>query len=157
MSEAVRICQVEWGEYRTAIRFVRDTVFVKEQHVPEEIERDGLDGECYHVLALDWNHNPVGTARMQKNGHLGRIAVLSPWRRRGIGSQLVGELIKISRTLGLQEVDLNAQTHAMEFYRRLHFQARGEVFHEANIPHRNMFRIIAGPLEKAISPPSPGH
>ncbi|HZQ46480.1 MAG TPA: GNAT family N-acetyltransferase [Verrucomicrobiae bacterium] len=138
MAEFFDIRGVKWPEDSEKIRYVRAAVFVREQRVPEKIEIDGRDPDCFHLLAVDAHNNPVGTARMDISGHLGRIAVLRSWRNRGIGSGLVREMIRRSGALGLKTVDLNAQVHALGFYERLGFKARGEIFYEANIPHRNM-------------------
>ncbi|HET7131807.1 MAG TPA: GNAT family N-acetyltransferase, partial [Gammaproteobacteria bacterium] len=65
------------GDYE-AIRHVRITVFVEEQHVPEEIELDERDPLCLHVLAYDERGSPIGTGRLDVayGGKIGRVAVL---------------------------------------------------------------------------------
>ena len=64
--------------------------------------------------------------------------VLAPWRGRGVGTALLGKLIELARERRLRRVVLNAQTHAMAFYRRQGFYAEGEEFMDAGIPHRAM-------------------
>ena len=100
----------------------QETVFVVEQGVPLELELDGLDPTCHHVLALDAAGRSVGTARMQPCGHIGRIAVLRPWRNRGVGSRLLAELLEVARRAGLESVELDAQVHAISFYEKHGFE-----------------------------------
>ncbi len=121
---------------------IREVVFVVEQGVPVELELDGLDPACQHVLALDSEDRPIGTARMQECGHIGRIAVLRPWRKRGVGSRLLTALIQIAREAGLETVDLDSQLHAIGFYEKHGFRARGDSFLDAGIPHRNMLSSL---------------
>jgi len=64
--------------------------------------------------------------------------VLKAWRGRGVGTLLVGALVAGAADLGLAEVDLNSQTHAVAFYAKLGFAVRGDAFVEAGIPHQNM-------------------
>jgi len=51
-------------------------------------------------------------------------------------------LIAEAARRGLNEVALNAQTHALDFYLRHGFEPVGEVFMEAGIPHRAMRRPV---------------
>ena len=122
---------------------IRHEVFVVEQEVPIDIELDGADPDCRHLLAFDPAACPIGTARMQANGHIGRIAVLEVWRQRGVGARLVEVLIEAAREAGLASVDLDSQVHAIGFYEKRGFEARGDVFMEAGIPHQNMLRRLA--------------
>ena len=77
-----------WSADSAALMAVRNTVFVKEQGVPVELEQDGLDPSCAHVLALE-DGTPVGTGRITEKGHIGRVAVLASHRGRGIGTCLL--------------------------------------------------------------------
>lgn len=143
MSE-VRIERARWtdeGE-REAIVGIRHEVFVVEQEVPIEIELDGSDPGCRHLLALDPDGRPIGTARMQPGGHIGRIAVLEEWRKRAVGARLVEAMVDSAREAGLTSVDLDSQVHAIGFYQKLGFESRGDVFMEAGIPHQNMVRSL---------------
>lgn len=130
--------QARWPEDGPALRAVREAVFVAEQGVPKELEWDGRDAACVHVLALDKGARPIGTARMTPEGHIGRMAVLAAWRGRGVGSALLAALLARAVALRLPGVYLNAQTGALGFYARHGFQAEGRTFLDAGIPHRRM-------------------
>jgi len=129
---------VQWNEAEPDIRFIRETVFMGEQGVPEDLEWDGLDPACVHVLALDPDEKPIATGRMTAGGRIGRMAVLGPWRARGVGDLILITLLREARRRALRRVTLAAQTHAIPFYERHGFIGLGEVFPDADIPHMEM-------------------
>lgn len=120
------------------LRAVRDPVFVIEQRVPVELERDALDAECLHVLAFDGQNLPIGTGRLTPQHTIGRMAVLPEWRGRGVGDALLLRLIELARAKAWPEVSLHAQVSAMGFYLKHGFMAYGPVYEEAGILHQSM-------------------
>ena len=135
--EAVTVKSGSWALLSEPASLIRRIVFIDEQQVPQEEEWDGLDTECLHFLAT-LNGEPVGTARLLPDGHIGRVAVLSSARGTGIGYQLMEAAIKAAREAGHPHAALSAQLHALAFYERLGFVAHGDVFMDAGIPHREM-------------------
>ena len=113
-------------------------MFVAEQDVPVELEWDGLDPGCRHLLAEDAHGRPIGCARLLPDGHIGRMAVLAPWRGRGVGRALLRAMLAQAAASGFAMVRLNAQVQALGFYAREGFQACGDVFDDAGIAHRAM-------------------
>lgn len=138
MSElALRIERGDWQRLGPLAAEIRRRVFIDEQAVPEAEEWDGRDPDCVHFLA--WrDKTPVGTARLLPDGHIGRVAVLSEGRGLGIGLALMREVIRTARELGHAHLELAAQVQALDFYRRLGFEAYGEIFLDAGIAHRSM-------------------
>jgi predicted GNAT family N-acyltransferase len=130
-----------WGVDRPLLQQVRRQVFVVEQQVPEEEEWDEEDEICVHVLATR-NREPVGTGRISPAGKIGRLAVLSKFRGRGIGERMMRMLIEQACHRGLIEVSLNAQVQVVPFYEKRGFKAEGPVFDEAGIPHRKMRKAL---------------
>ncbi len=130
------------------IRRVREQVFMREQGVPEELEWDGEDPRAIHVVARNDDGEVIGTGRLLADGHIGRLAVLPPWRGRGVGSALLQALLDAARGLGLKQVFLHARLQALGFYARHGFKATGNVFPDAGIPHRTMRR----PLDEKATP-----
>lgn len=126
-----------WGDDRVALQAVRRRVFVDEQAVPESEEWDEVDPVCLHLL-VQRNREPVGTGRLAADGKIGRIAVLSEFRGRGVGAEILRRLLQEARARGLPEVYLHAQVTAMPFYAKQGFVAEGDEFVEAGIPHRRM-------------------
>ena len=138
-NETIRVRLAIWEQDAEAIRKVRTEVFVIEQKVPTELEIDGADPVCHHVVAVRNTGEAVGTARLLENGQIGRIAVLKSSRGRGIGSQMVKTLIAFARQEGRRHLHLHAQTHAISFYEKLNFRDIGEPpFDDAGIPHIRM-------------------
>ena len=122
---------------------IRHQVFVREQCVDEDLERDGLDDRCIHYLALD-GPTPVGTARvmpLDDRYKIQRMAVLSSARGTGVGAALMefimDDLGEAAEASG-RHFFLSSQVHAMAFYEKLGFEACSEVFMDAGIAHRDM-------------------
>ena len=129
------IHQVDWDTHRESLLEVRYEVFVVGQNVPEEFEVDGADDSCSHFLATDLTGNPIGTSRVLADGHIGRVAVLEPWRGKGVGRALMLASIQRVSELCLPAALLNSQTAAAEFYQKLGFERYGEEFLECGMPH----------------------
>ena len=113
-------------------------MFVLEQGVPRELEWDARDAQAIHVLAEDVTGRPLGTARLLPSGQIGRMAVLPQWRKRGIGSHLLHQLLQIARQEHFPDPWLNSQSAVLGFYLRAGFAVEGEEFIEAGIPHHRM-------------------
>ena len=133
---------VSYEDYENAIRQVREAVFIEEQGVSREDEFDGFDNRCLHAAAFDVAGTLVGTGRLdpEKDGKIGRVAVLASHRRQGLGRQLMQSLETEAERIGLKQVWFHAQVSAVPFYEALGYQAEGEEFLEANIRHVKMRR-----------------
>lgn len=140
--ETGRVELADWDESSSALRTIRETVFIHEQGVPVELEWDGLDSSCAHVLAWNDRGEAIGTARMQRNGTIGRMAVLKDWRGRGVGQALLQTLLDLAIKQGLARVSLSAQIHALGFYERAGFHIVGEPYMDAGIPHRKIVKEL---------------
>ncbi|MEA2118174.1 GNAT family N-acetyltransferase [Halovibrio sp. HP20-50] len=132
----------DWAALGPAASEIRRIVFIDEQNVPQEEEWDGLDPECQHFLAM-LDGQPVGTARLLPDAHIGRVAVLADARGSGIGVLLMKAAIEAARHAGHTQVALSAQVHALAFYEQLGFATHGEAFLDAGIPHREMTLSLA--------------
>ena len=133
---------VDFTKYEKEIRLVRNTVFTEEQKISSAIDFDGLCPECFHGLARNGRGIPIGTGRMQKNGHIGRLAVIAKWRGKGIGAALVNEFVSFAQSKGLEQAYLNSQEQAVGFYEKCGFSSQGEIFYEAGIPHIKMVKYF---------------
>jgi predicted GNAT family N-acyltransferase len=134
---------IYWIASQKEIKAIRNKVFVEEQGVPPELEWDGLDEASYHVLACGPDGAPIGTGRLLQDGRIGRLAVLSEWRGKGVGRALLELLLVIANKMGNEEVKLHAQTQVVGFYRKRGFTRHGKEFIEAGIPHIAMKRKTA--------------
>jgi predicted GNAT family N-acyltransferase len=130
---------------------VRRAVFVDEQGVDAAIEYDEHDepeADATHFVAYA-EGEPIGAARLRSadgtdptsgapDGPLGkveRVAVASDRRGEGWGRRLMVAVEAHAREAGFDRLTLHAQTHVREFYERLEYEAHGEEFEEAGIPH----------------------
>ncbi len=139
---AFRVQEVGHAAAHAAIHGVRQQVFVVEQGVPAQLERDAMDPACRHVLAHDADGRPIGTGRLLPDGRIGRMAVLAGWRGKGVGEAMLEQLVNAASAAGLGEVQLHAQLPARDFYARLGFLPEGSVFEEAGIAHQHMRRTL---------------
>jgi predicted GNAT family N-acyltransferase len=137
----IEYCVTTWGVDRPLLQAVRRKVFIVEQQVPEEEEWDEDDLVAVHVLATR-KREPVGTGRLTPAGKIGRMAVLSEVRSRGVGRRILDMLVREASHRGMIELHLNAQVQAVPFYEKAGFKAEGAVFLEAGIPHRRMRRAL---------------
>ncbi|MSQ33644.1 MAG: GNAT family N-acetyltransferase [Dehalococcoidia bacterium] len=131
---------------------MRLRVFVEEQGVPAEEERDGYDAQAVHAVAV-LDGVVVGTGRLvlldEGAGKIGRMAVERQLRRRGIGGRILGFLEAEAKRRGLAEAVLHAQTYVQGFYADHGYVAEGDVFLEAGIPHIAMRKRLVGATERA--------
>ncbi|WP_028862810.1 GNAT family N-acetyltransferase [Psychromonas aquimarina] len=129
------------SENKQSIRFIRESVFIKEQGIDAEIEFDGNDQSALHAL-LFVEGKAAATGRMLEDGHIGRIAVLRDYRGQGLGAKVVLSLIDAAAEKGCSRVYLGAQKQAVDFYTKLGFTPFGEEFMEAGIVHLSMERLL---------------
>ncbi|MBX2852239.1 MAG: GNAT family N-acetyltransferase [Phycisphaeraceae bacterium] len=130
-------------EHRDAVFALRHDVFVGEQEIWSEPDRDGLDPDCLHVLAL-MKGEVVGTCRLlpvELDGRpgikLGRLAVSRARRRRGIGRAIVRRVNVHLAEQGVEGV-MHAQAQLEDWYAGFGWRREGAVFMEAGIEHVRM-------------------
>jgi len=163
-----RVDAVDYASTAGDLHAVRDAVFVHEQQVPAELERDAADPQCLHVLARDADGRPIGTGRLVPPGlavngcvgadgtdpgpalaavlpRIGRMAVLREWRGRGVGAAMLAALTSIARDRNWKAIELHAQADAIDFYVRNGYLPVGPRFMEAGIEHQSMRRALGGP------------
>ena len=134
-----------WEKAELEAFLVRQEVFIQGQGVPSELELDELDRSAAHALAYQ-GKECVGTGRLvdlgEHKAQIGRMAVLAPFREKGIGRQILEKLVDLAHSQGAKTIILHAQVSAIPFYEKQGFQAQGAIYEEASIPHRNMILIL---------------
>jgi len=138
----ISIFQTTYAENEDKIRAVRHKVFVEGQSVPEELEIDGKDRSCFQVLLIK-NDEAIGTGRMERDGHIGRIAVLEEYRGMNFGSMIMSKLEDIAEKNGIISTYLNSQKQAIPFYIKLGYEPVGDYFMEAGIEHIKMIKKVS--------------
>ncbi|HEY40654.1 MAG TPA: GNAT family N-acetyltransferase [Dehalococcoidia bacterium] len=117
---------------------VRRLVFVEEQGIDEDIEYDGFDSEALHLVVKS-GEQIIGTARVRfpatGEAKIERMALLKPFRRRGIGSDMMSFLSSELRMRYVSHVILHAQYTTLDFYETCGYSVTGPPFWEAGIKH----------------------
>ncbi len=135
-------CRVaDWSLDKDALKGIRYRVFVEEQKVPVELEWDEYDDTATHFI-VTLSGEAIACARLKNDGQIGRMAVLTEHRNQGIGQELLRFVIRTAAEKNINDVYLHAQVSAIPFYEKQGFTPVGEIFYEANIPHRVMSKKI---------------
>jgi len=138
----VQVKTGSWSELGADAGRIRTEVFVKEQRIPAELEWDEADHGAVHAVAYNRLGQPVATGRLLPAGagiaKIGRMAVHQVLRGCGFGEQVLRALAAEAQRRGDRGIELHAQRTARAFYARLGFEAQGEPFEEAGIPHLTM-------------------
>lgn len=123
------------------VHSIREQVFVLEQQVPRDAEKDNYEDIAKHYLAT-YESEPCGAARWRetdKGIKLERFAVLEQHRNKNVGAHLLQAVLRdIKLQLPDRKVYLHAQLPAVSFYKRHGFAEEGEMFTECDIQHYKM-------------------
>lgn len=126
-------------------RFIRETVFVKEQSFVDEFDEN--DDKSVHILMFE-NNIAIGTARIiYSNEHhcyiIGRFAVLKEYRSKGLGRELMRFTEKeIVRRYGHIQVGVSSQERASKFYEKFGYDYTSERYLDQYCPHVFMTKIL---------------
>ena len=121
--------------------FIRDKVFTEEQNISKEVSHDDDDTSSWHVIVYE-DSKPIGTGRIiyiNNTFLIGRIAVLKSFRGQGIGDLIVRKLIFFGFEHGETRIEVHSQLHAVDFYKRIGFEAYGDVYKESGVDHISMY------------------
>ncbi|MDP1654860.1 MAG: YbgC/FadM family acyl-CoA thioesterase [Hylemonella sp.] len=137
-----------WDALAEGARQVRTEVFLQEQRIPVEMEWDEADASAVHAVAYNRLGMPLATGRLLQHapgvGRIGRMAVKRVQRGAGLGRDILHALLQAAEQRGDREVMLHAQRSAEGFYAGEGFVSRGAPFDEADIPHIEMVKALAG-------------
>lgn len=123
---------------------VREEVFMGEQKISEEIEKDVYDKLAYHCIIYH-NEKSIATARLiEKNliWSIGRVAVIKSYRKKGLGIKLMEYLLEYAKEKKINQVEVHAQKSVELFYGKLKFRRIGDEYFEAGIMHITMIKKI---------------
>ncbi len=137
--------RIDFFDFRTeeAAR-IRQKVFIEEQGFRYEF--DETDAVSLHIIIYSGGI-AAGTGRMftedgGKSYHLGRIAVLPEYRHLRLGSEIVNAMCGKAKALGAELCVLSAQCRAKEFYKKLGFKEKGEIYYDEDCPHIHMEKTL---------------
>ena len=134
----------EWHDYFR----LRWQILREPWQQPEGSECDELEGQAFHLMALDVNRNILGTGRLHRlsdsSAQIRYMAVDPQHQGKGIGSQLLRLLEDEAREWGCGEILLNARSVSLEFYLRHGYQVIGEApMLFDSIAHQRMRKALA--------------
>jgi ElaA protein len=132
-----RFDQLTTDKLYELLRF-RQTIFVVEQRSPYP-DLDGLDQDAWHLL-LRYDSALAGYARvMSQPVRIGRVAVATGLRRRGLGRRLMEEaLCFCGEHYPLQDIVLAAQLQLVPFYQSFGFAVTSEPYDDFEVRHVEM-------------------
>lgn len=137
----MKISLAQTDAEREACYEVRRVVFIEEQDVSWEDERDAFDATARHFLG-EADGSAVGTARVVGDGDsikIGRVAVLQSHRGQGLGAKIMAAVVDDAKARGVREAKLESQLYAIPFYERFGFRAEGPEYDDGTgILHRMM-------------------
>ncbi len=131
----------DWHSLQQHAQHIRELVFVLEQDIAPEDEWDDQDPISTHFVVYDADQ-PIATARLLSNDHVGRVAVLKEYRSKGIGKLVMQEIIALAKQQQRKELILSSQVHATQFYSGLGFAVQGESYLDCGIPHVDMVMTL---------------
>ena len=140
MENNLKVEVVKWIDEYDSLTMIREKVFIEEQKVTSQLEWDGMDKEAIHFLAFK-DEKPIGCARafvIEYCMQLGRIAVLKEYRGEGIGSALIEKAMTTAKLNQFSAINISAQCHAIDFYKKFGFEVTSDIYLDAEIPHRDM-------------------
>lgn len=109
---------------------IRYQVFTLEQHIPQELDLDGLDEDSLHALVSEQG-KPIATARLKVNQDgssvMARVAVSEESRGLGIASKLVSALIEHAKNIGVRSIEIHAHSYLRSYYEKFGFKFIQEV------------------------------
>ena len=123
-------------------KMIRETVFIEEQKF--KIEFDDTDDIATHIV-MYIDNNPVGCCRLYKQEneyHIGRIAVLKPYRGKGYGEKILLNAERVAKEKGADSISLSAQVRASGFYEKLGYKKHGEIYFDEYCEHIAMKKYI---------------
>ena len=123
-------------------KYIRETVFIEEQKF--KIEFDDIDNIATHII-MYLDGKPVGCCRLYKQEneyHIGRIAILKPYRGKGYGEKILLQAEKNAKKMGADSISLSAQVRASGFYEKLGYKKHGEIYFDEYCEHIAMKKDI---------------
>lgn len=116
---------------------IREEVFVREQGFQEEF--DDIDGFAGHVVLYD-NETAAATCRFFEDAKekiyvIGRIAVLKPYRGKGLGACILQKAEEEIRKRGGEIISLHAQQRAAGFYEKQGYSSEEKTDFDEDCPH----------------------
>ena len=143
-----------WAELTTAELYsfakLRTDVFFIEQKIDEEeLDYRDLEPTTVHYWIADDAGRAVAYLRVIEDAEpshldarrlIGRVVVRADYRGKGLAQQLIAAVLD---EFGHEALFLHAQSYIAPLYAKVGFEAFGDEYVEAGIPHISMYRAPA--------------
>ncbi len=125
---------------------LRRSVFEVEQKIPRPLDRDPFDFNADHVVAFAGGRC-VGTGRAirvdARTCQIGRMAVATDHRGKGVGAAMLEALENMARLRGLSEIVVRSQLPSEPFFRKRGYFSEGPAFLDQGVPHVVVRKLLA--------------
>ncbi len=92
----------------------------------EGTEKDDIENQCFHVMAMNQDNEVIGAARLQFNSRteaqIRYMAVAEKFTRKGVGKELVNALEQHAKSASYKIITLDAREPAVGFYKKLEYK-----------------------------------
>lgn len=124
---------------------IRREVFQVEQKIDSKLDFDGKDNEADLIIVYS-NDQPIGTGRIRyiesNMAKIERVSVLSEFRKKRIGEKIMNFIMDYLIEKNVSEIILDAQLQARDFYEKLGYQQKGDIFEEVGKLHIVMVKTV---------------
>jgi ElaA protein len=134
----VNFGQVPIALWQDAMR-LRSEIFVLDQQCIYS-DPDDLDKESTHAF-ITIKKELIAYARYYQkdgNGHIGRVITAPEYRGKGLGQLVINKLILHHEQHCSGQLFISAQVYLYDYYAKLGFQVKGNMYLEDGIPHLSM-------------------
>ncbi|GAP03161.1 putative acetyltransferase [Fructobacillus pseudoficulneus] len=122
-----------WAIYRA-----RAAVFVVDQQSLYQ-DVDEVDLEALHVFYEEDGELLAYGRVFVKEGDIlsfGRVLTVPAARGRGLGKELIQQMMTVmAERFDQKDIEIEAQQHVIELYKRFGFTEVGDIFMDAGVPH----------------------
>ena len=99
---------------------LRWRILRKPWNQPKGSEKDDMEEQSYHVMAVDDQHNIIGCGRLHfisdSHAQIRYMAVSPEYGKQGIGKKLLEQLEAYAIQNGAKDITLHARENAVGFY-----------------------------------------
>lgn len=128
--------------YEQSIKLRYDE-FYKDFNRTRESIFDEYENESTRIVACIDN-NVIGHARLfideRKNAEITQVVVHRDYRGMNIGAEIMTNLLTFAKKNCVHSVELDARIYAINFYKKLGFKSKGDIFEskKTGLPHIRM-------------------
>jgi N-acetylglutamate synthase-like GNAT family acetyltransferase len=109
---------------------LRWEILRKPWNQPEGSEKDSMEADSIHAMAVNEEGEVKGVCRLQLNdrdtGQIRFMAVSTDMQGKGVGRMLMAYMEQKASDLGLKKIVLDARENALEFYKSCNYRLLGK-------------------------------